>query len=66
MISANVRGEDKVVALEWAAARDPERKMKLRWVLRSFVLFTSRFVFRCRKKLSRSLLLTSVVFDLFP
>ena len=49
MILANVRGEWKVVALEWAAIRDPERKMKLRWVLRSFVVFISGFVFRCRK-----------------
>ena len=41
MISANVRGEWKVVALEWAAVRDPERKMKLRWVLRGFAVFMS-------------------------
>ena len=39
MILASVHAEWKVVALEWAAVRDPERKMKLRWVLRSFVLF---------------------------
>ena len=49
MILANVRGEWKVVALEWVAIRDPERKMKLRWVLRGFIAFVSWFVFRCRK-----------------
>ena len=39
MTLANVRGEWKVVALEWAAVRDPDRKMKLRWVLRGFAAF---------------------------
>ena len=33
MILAEVRGEMKVVAVEFAAVRDPERKMKLRSVL---------------------------------
>ena len=41
MITANVRGEQKVVAIEWVAIRDPERKMKLRWVLRGFAVFMS-------------------------
>ena len=33
MIIAVVRGEHKVVAIEWAAVRDTDRKMKLRSVL---------------------------------
>ena len=41
MILANVGGELKVVALEWVAVRDSERKMKLHWVLRGFIAFMS-------------------------
>ena len=57
MILADVRGQMKVVAIEWKAIRDPERKMKLRSVLSGFGCFCL-FVF-----FVASFLLATVLFD---